>query len=511
MTEASSMPPPPGRRSDPGGSPTSPGFPGRGRLLRSWSVIIVGDVLSKLCSLASVALIARELSVGEFGAYSFGIAYGGFFVFFADLGLDAVTTRELVARPGEEARILGSALAATGALVLCSAVVAVAGLLVFESGLRVAGLISLAGMVAAVPGTIGLLLTARVRVLGATLSRLVGAVGVLVGTVLVLRAGGGPVAVLSVLSVSTVMVGVVLALLARRSLDAPITYDPATARRIVRGAAPVALAILGMVVFRRVDQLLLAHLTDVGELAHYAAAVRLIDALNIIPLAVATVALPVLSHLEVSSDGSTARSAMVSATGFRFLAAVVFPLAALGTFAGGTLLARVYGPAYATAGSALAVLLWAHFFGFTGVLVDQVLIARGQSRYLAKLTIAAAALSVALDLIVIPRWGGLGAAWVSLVAYSTPFVGGLLFPTVRDVFITCLRASLRPLAAGVAILLVLLALRPSTTLLLPTFVLASAGSLLATRSTSMRELLDLLRAARGRAADDALAQGASLP
>ena len=103
---------------------------------------------------------------------------------------------------------------------------------------------------------------------------------------------------------------------------------------------------IGATIYRKADQLLLGAFGQVQDLAGYAAAVRLVDALNIIPVAVATLALPVLANLHRRPGAGAERADRFARDGFRFLAAVVLPLAALATAAGATIMRVTYGPAY---------------------------------------------------------------------------------------------------------------------------------------------------------------------
>jgi O-antigen/teichoic acid export membrane protein len=330
--------------------------------------------------------------------------------------------------------------------------------------------------------------------LGATIAQVLAAAVTLIATIAVLNGGGGPTAVVAVSGVTTIAVSVYLIGLARRGSASPLVVDRATMRHLARETWPVAVSMVGVIIYRRIDQLLLGGYGEVRDLAQYAAAVRLVDALNIVPLALAAVALPALSHFARHESGREKADRLLS-DGSRFLASLILPLAALATAVGGAILALLYGDAYRTAAGALAVLLWAHFFGFTGVLVDQALIARGQSKSLALLTIIGAAVNVAIDLWAIPRYGGIGAAWGSLIAYTVPFVGGLMMPSVREVFRRALTASVRPLVAALLVLGVLLALRPSGALVIPIFGAVTVIALFGTRSIRLGEIRELIAAA----------------
>jgi O-antigen/teichoic acid export membrane protein len=154
------------------------------------------------------------------------------------------------------------------------------------------------------------------------------------------------------------------------------------------------------------------------------------------------------------------------------------------------------------AGGSLSVLLWAHCFGFGGLLLAQLLVARHQERSLASLLIAAAVLNVGLNLWAIPRYGAIGAAWASLAAYSLPFVAGSVFGGARSAVRLCLRACTRPLAGGAVLLAILLILRPGLTTALVLTGVAWPAILLLTRSTSWSEVTSMVHALMRRPAAD---------
>ena len=474
----------------------------RRRLLRSWTILTVGDVAAKAVGITTLVVISRMITVQGFGTYSFAIAFGTSFAFFTDLGLDAATTRELVAAgPDDEGRILGSALLVKSILVIVVGIAAVGTLFLFGSSLRTAAGTAAVAMLASIPGTPALLLNARIRVVGATVIQFLGALATLAGTVAVLASSRSITALVAVASVVTVAAGVGLAVISRRIASAPLEVSSDLARLIVKAAAPIGAALIGVVVYRRADQLLLGAFGRLTDLGQYAAAVRLVDALNILPLGVATLALPVLTRAQSPAAdpvaGPDPEDVRLASTGFRLLAAVILPLAAVGTYEGGAVMSFVFGPPFRAAGSSLAVLLWAHYFGFTGTLIDQVLIARRRSRYMAAFTLAGAAINLVANLWVIPAYGKLGAAYTSLVAYAFPAVAGVIFVEVRDVFITCFRHSLRPLVAAGVLLLGLELLRPGPVLGAVLVGIAVTPVLVATGSLRVEEIRDMAGSVAG--------------
>lgn len=467
-------------------------LPSRTHVVRGGAIVVASSIISKLLGLISAIVVARSLTVGGFGTFSFAIAYGSFFALFADLGLDSIATRELASRDVEdEGQVMGSVLAVKAAIVGISLVIAATGLLLYSPQLRVSGLVAALAVLNALPGTLGLVLVARLRMLPVAAIQ-VGGAFITLGSYLAVAAWHNtPVAFIVAEASTTIVAGIVLGAFAHRSVP-HLHVNRRVVGSLLRSIAPLALGGIAILVYRRSDQLLLAALSDVSDVGHYAAAVKVVDSLNVVPEAVAVVALPVLARRVVEQSEARAADA-----GFRILAAIVLPVAAVGTVAGGPAMALIFGRRYSVAGAALAVLLWAHFFGFVGTLLAQLLVARRQEHALAGLLVAAAIVNVAINVWAIPRYADLGAAWASFAAYTVPFVVGSFVGPARAAVRSCLRSSLRP-AIGAGVLMALLGvLQPSLRWAILITVVVWPPLLLVTRSTSWMEVRALLTAAAG--------------
>jgi O-antigen/teichoic acid export membrane protein len=233
----------------------------------------------------------------------------------------------------------------------------------------------------------------------------------------------------------------------------------------------------------------------VREVARYGAAVRLVDGLNWLPVAVGTVLLPALSRLRADDPERTRR---LIRQGYRFLALGIFPAAALGTLAGGFILATLFGPSFRSAGGAFAVLLWAHFFAASWVLARQVLVAEDRGGYLSLLALIAGVVNVGLNFWLIPEYGALGAAWASLVAYASPFAAAAFLPVVRAAFLPAFNGAVRALAASCVILAGLYPLRHQHLQLFVAFAVAMPVALVVSRATTVSELRQLVAGLHSR-------------
>lgn len=398
---------------------TSPeaALPLAGRMVRGGTVTFAGAALTRLVGAATVVVLARHFGIDDFAAFSFGIAFATFFSTLSDFGLDSVIVRELAAATDDRDEVLGSAVMAKALTVAASAVVGVGVAMLYDGDLRSAGLVGSATVLQALASTYGLSLTAELDMAAPTFIRTAALVVASVGAVVAALAGAGPILVLGVQAAIGFLPGLALFGLVRRRRNVRPRLAWNRVSALLRESVPVAAATLAVVVFARVDQLLLGALGSLEDVAAYGVVVRVVDLLNVVLIAVTAVVLPAVSSL---SDAEPVRIQRIAIRGNRYLAAVVLPAAALATVVGGPALGFVFGAEFADSGAVLAVLAWAHAFGFVFVLSRQILIGTGRSAELARLAWTAAVVNVVLNVVLIPDHGATGAAVASLIAYGTP-------------------------------------------------------------------------------------------
>ena len=105
-----------------------------------------------------------------------------------------------------------------------------------------------------------------------------------------------------------------------------------------------------------------------------------------------------------------------------------------------------YGAEFAAAGPILAVHIWSSVFVFLGVARGQWLVNEGLQKFYLGTTCAGAVANVALNLVLIPRWGGLGAAWATVVSYGlAAWLASYAHPAARATAAMQTRALLIPL------------------------------------------------------------------
>ncbi len=406
-------------------------------------------LVEKVGALLVVLLLARLLPVPVYGEYAFVIAYLGIFQIAAEAGLETVLVRRLATEPGRREfwfraglglRLATASLAALLALVfvpwaggtggLRAPVAAAAGLLlvaqpVARALLRTVGAFRSVFLVALLAASIGVIFPLGAAWVGASLA------GVLLWVSL------GPVVGL------LVAVGVV----GRRQRVAPLV-DVAAWRSLLLESWPVAANLLVVVAALRVVPLLLMRSAGPSAVGFFTSAARIVEATNLVAEAALLVLYPSLVRRIAAGRAEGTELALLTA---RLLATVQIAVALVLALSGRELMALLFGEVFAASGPVLSILALTIPLSALGTLYVCLLVAVGRQRLLLGLNALSALGQIALQLVLVPRYGSLGAA-AGIVAGAVLNHGVLAtLPATRPWILPCLRAALWPFALGAAL------------------------------------------------------------
>jgi len=223
----------------------------------------------------------------------------------------------------------------------------------------------------------------------------------------------------------------------------------ARAKALIEEGWPMMITACLSAVYLRIDQVMLGYIAGFGEVGAYAIAVRVVEVSYVIPAVLTTAIFPVMLQSR-DADALTYKirvqrmfDAMV------WLGLVIsISLSLLST----TIVHALVGSAYADAVPALAVLAWMPVWVFFSMLRQRWLIAEEQLRVAMWVEVLGCILNILCNLMLIPRYGAVGAAAAAVIATAgstlllVPFV-----PSVRrslQMFLSALMAPLRFLRAG---------------------------------------------------------------
>lgn len=381
--------------------------------------------------------VARYLGPKQYGEFNFAIAFVALFASFSTLGLDNLVVRYLVSTPEDSDAILGTAtcLRLAGTVVSCFAIMTMVCVLRPGQPLM-AWLVALnaASLLPQVLSTIELYFQAHVAskytVWGRTL-----AFAITAGLRLLLVAVHAPLVAFAWAAFLEAVLGAAAIWIACRFQEMKLSrwrFDSSLARRLLLESWPLILSGMVIMIYMRLDQVMLGQMKGDYAVGIYSAAVRLSEVWYFIPTAVVTTIFPtIVRSREISRDLYIRRNQLL----FEAMALSAYSLAIPITFISRKIMSGLLGMQYIEASSILSLHVWTGLFVFIGVAQSPWMLAEKLTRFSFVTTAAGAVVNVVLNLILIPRRGAMGAAIATVVAqFVASYAANGLFTKTRPIF-----------------------------------------------------------------------------
>jgi O-antigen/teichoic acid export membrane protein len=390
-------------------------------ILRNSAFGLAAQIAIKLLSFAFTVLIIRNLGASDFGQYAAVIGFGTVFLFIADLGLAPYTVRE-VARlrdapdgPEQIRGLYANLLALRLILAVIAGIMVVGAAVLTGRPSLMIGAIALNAitvLIYAVHGSSEALLAGHERLDLTSGVRVVNQLVfvVLGGLALWLGFGYYGLIVATMIGVAVMTVLVVRAL--RRIGIRPGAITPQRWLPLLRAAIPFGVIGLTLGLSYRFDTVLLNIFS--GDLAtgHYNAAYNLIFALVTLSNVLNTALYPSLSRQSVVAPDSLPQ---VYERLLRYLLLVALPITVGGFILAEPIVGLLFGPEYAPAAPLLAILIWVVPLMFLSEFLGYVVVIAGREGRVARAIIVSSSLNIAANLLLIPRYGVLAAAIITVV------------------------------------------------------------------------------------------------
>jgi len=397
----------------------------RGEIVQNTVANVVGRGFALVFSTLAAALLARYLGSEKLGEYGAIYAYLSLFSWMATFGFEPVLVRE-----ASRNRKIASDLVRTGMILsifLSVGAVAVAvGLAPWVGyGGRLRSLLILAGLEYVLTP---IRLPAVVFQIdmrqwyGSTIN--VVRQGVWLGIIITLWLLGAPLPyVIGGRVLAAFIESALIWAYGRRLLAEKGKFLRERARMIFSHSFPIAFTSLLAMIYMRIDQVMLHKMTTDSVLGQYVAAVRVSELFELLPTALMVTLAPILA---VSvTDPVKFRSYTDRA--FRYFMVAACGLCVVMTVGAPIIVRTLYGKQFVPAAPLLAVLIWSEIAVFFASVTVNVMIARNHQNLLPIPTLMGAAINIGLNLVLIPRYAAMGAAWATLISYSLAWMVALLF------------------------------------------------------------------------------------
>lgn len=363
--------------------------------------------------------VARYLGPDQYGQLSYALAFVLLFSSLANLGLDSIVVRNIVRDSSNRDKILGTVfvLKLIGG-VFAFGVTMIAILLLRPADQLTHWLVGItaAGMIFQAFDTIDFWFQSQVQSKFTVITK--NAAFLLIS---IIKVG----LVLSKASLIT-FAWTGLAEIALGSMGLVVAYrineqylkawraSVAFAKELLRDSWPLIFSGIVSMIYLRIDQVMLGEMAGNEEVGIYSAAVRLAEVWYFIPMAIYSSVLPSIVEAKAVSEELFYDRLQKF---YNMMAFIGYAVALPVTFLAGWVVELLFGHAYGKAGAMLAVLIWAGLFVNLGVARSSFLMSMNWTKVHFMTVFMGCLVNVALNYILIPLYGGMGAVIASCIAY----------------------------------------------------------------------------------------------
>ena len=365
------------------------------------------------------AWVARYLGPEQYGLLSYVVAFVSLFSALATLGLDGIVVRNIVRDPSSKEETLGTAFVLKLMGGIAALLLSMSSIIILRhNGSLVYWLVGItaAGMIFQSLDPIDFWFQSQIQAKYVIYAR-TAAFSLISVTKIVLIITAAPLIAFAWAGLAEIAIGSIGLIIVYQSKGynikawrANFTYG----KSLLRDSWPLILSGIMVSIYVRIDQVMIGNMVGNAEVGIYSAAVRLAEAWYFIPGAVVVSVFPSIVEAKAISEelfyGRLQRL-------YNLMALMAYIVALPVTFMAGWLVTMIFGTAYARAGPMLAGLVWAGMFVNLGVARSSFLTTMNWTRIHFMTVSLGCIINVALNYLLIPIYGGMGAVVASCVAY----------------------------------------------------------------------------------------------
>ncbi|MEH2255379.1 flippase [Nostoc sp.] len=378
------------------------------RILRMGASLVVG------------VWVARYLGVQQYGLFNYALAFVALFSPIFTLGLDDVVVRHLVRQLSNKEEILGTTfwLKFLGGIASVLLAVSTMFFLGEHETLKIwlVTILGIAGIFRA-SDTIELWFQSQVQSKYTVIAK---NTAFLLNTVIkiALILTKAPLLAFALVTLAEFAMSAIGLLIVYQIKGSSLwlwRWSFASAKTLMKESLPLIFSGFAIMIFMRIDQVMLGQMIGDSEVGVYSAAVRISEIWYFIPGAiVSSVAPAIYAAKEKSESLYYQRIGQLLSLMTCISLGIALPM----SFLSDKIIIVMFGSGYAEAGAILAVHIWTSLFVFMGLATSPWFIAEGLNHVSLGKTLFGAILNIILNLLLIPKYAGLGAAIATIISQA---------------------------------------------------------------------------------------------
>jgi polysaccharide transporter, PST family len=393
--------------------------PGLRNILGNTSWLMVDRIVRMGLGVIVGIWIARYLGPAQFGNLSFALSFVALFGVLTTLGLESTVPRNIIREASETPQILGTAFALRMCGSVLAPLIAIATIgLIQPNDTTTVLLVSMlsVGFVFQTFDTIDYYFQAQVRSKLTVWAKNAAFLGV-TGLRLLLIHLKAPLWSFAAAQVVELALGAIGMVIAYRSSGGRMSMWSARkcrAIQLLKQSWPVMLAGMAIMIYMRIDMVMLKLMQGDGAVGIYATATRISEVWYFIPTAIVSSVSPAIIRAKENPALYYGRIGKL----FSLMSLIAIVIGSGIALSAHWIIHMLYTDDFSAAAPVLAVHIWASIFVFLGIAqgpwnISEDLMTLGFYR-----TLAGAVTNVLLNLVLIPAYSAMGAAIATVVSYA---------------------------------------------------------------------------------------------
>jgi O-antigen/teichoic acid export membrane protein len=389
------------------------------KYLANTSWLFFEKILRILISFVVTIFVVRYLGPKEFGLYSYALSFFWLFGSLSTLGLESITTREIVKYPDKKDEINGTVfflrIAGTISAII---IIAVVLFLTGEETYTAILILILSGSFlfqsfSVIEYYFRAIVKAKYNAYALSASVILSSV--LKVILILIKAPLIYFAYAVVFEYVALAVGLIAVYQHYKLSIFNWKYSKILASSLLKDSWPLMLSGLVVMVYMRIDQIMIKNMINEEAVGYYSAAVRLCEAWYFIPVTLCNSIFPAIVNAKnVSTEFYNNRMQKL----YDLLTWLAIGIAIPVTFFSSQIIELLFGNEFSQAAPVLTIYIWAGVAVFLGVASSQYLINENLTKLSFFRTFIGMILNVVLNIIFIPLYGIIGSAVATLVSYS---------------------------------------------------------------------------------------------
>jgi polysaccharide transporter, PST family len=373
--------------------------------------------------------VLRYLGPEAIGAINYAAAVGGLLSPIASLGLEAIIIRELVKCSASRSKTWQTARKLLWAATAVN-ILAVSFLSLTKSS---SGLIQFALLATAVSGLSNLAtihlwaFRAASKYREIAKIRLAQTIAIQAIRLVMIYLEAPFIVFVTIIALDPLILAITTQRLAKTRIPYTTNHDTASlseAKTLLAESWPIILTSFGIMIYTRIDVVMLEHLSGTYNVGIYSAATRISELWNILPVVLVKAAYPRLVYLSNNDQNRYTKVHQCLFLTFASMAVIVGVFTQIGAYQG---ILFLYGQNFIEAANSLKIHVWSALPVFIGVLISNSYQIFQVTKPLMWGCLIGSVSNIILNLLWIPVYGPNGAAGATAVSYTLSVITPLLF------------------------------------------------------------------------------------